>query len=305
MYLQIDATSVPEKKEQLDRIGKLFRRQLSVPLLDMEKTRDEYESWRTGDGAEATIDDKNVLRGYEQAHTKLSTLLCYEEKLISAQNENEQLDAYKGYLLHEKQQGDPGRITVLYERAITDLSLEVTIWLDYLNYLEDTIKIESVLDPIYQRATRNIPWCSKVWQKWIRSYEKWKRPVSEVQKLLENALSSGFSTADDYRNLWITYLEYLRRKQDEESETSEEEKIKERKRQMDILRNTFNRACEHLGKYFGLDGDPNCIILQYWARTEAGYVNGMEKVRTLWADILSQGHSATASYWLEYLSLER
>lgn len=264
----------------------------------MEKTHEEYQLWRAGDGAEASIDDKSVSTEYEQTLAKLNSLLPYEEKLVSAQGENELLDAYKGYLLYEKQQRDPKRIIVLYERAITDLSLEATIWYDYLAYLEDVLKTESVIDPIYQRATRNIPWCSRIWQKWLRLYEKWTRPILEVQKILENALAVGFSTAEDYRNLWITYLEYLRRRIEQSSD-------EEKDRRIDVIRNTFNRACEHLAKYFGLDGDPNCVILQYWARTEAIHANNMEKARTLWADILSQGHSATASYWLEYISLER
>ncbi|XP_029163172.1 LOW QUALITY PROTEIN: squamous cell carcinoma antigen recognized by T-cells 3-like [Nylanderia fulva] len=298
LFTLINTANMTEKKEQLGRIANLFRRQLACPLLDMKKTYEEYQSWRTGDGAEAVIDDKIVSRGYEQASAKLKLLIPYEEKLNSAQGEAaSELDAYKGYLLHEKQQGDPGRITVLYERAVTDLSLEESIWMDYLTYLEDTIKIEFVLDPVYQRASRNIPWCSKVWQKWIRSYERWERPVLEVQKLLENALSNGFSVAEDYRNLWIIYLEYLRRRIEQ---CSDEEK----ERHLDIIRNTFNKACEHLAN-FGLDGDPNCVILQYWARTEAIHASNMEKARTLWADILSQGHSATISYWLEYISLEK
>lgn len=263
----------------------------------MNKTYEEYELWHAGNGAEAVIDKTIVLRGYEQATVKLKSLLPYEEKLISAQGENELLDAYKGYLLYEKQQDDPGRITVLYERAITDLSLDVSIWLDYLTYLEDKIKIESVLDPVYQRASRNIPWCSKLWLKWIRSYERWQRPVLKVQELLENALTAGFSAAEDYRNLWITYLEYLRRRY--------EIVLEEEEKRLDVLLDTFNRACDYMAQCFGLDGDPDCIILQYWARTEGIHANNMERARVLWADILSQGHSTKASYWLEYIALER
>ncbi|KOC62368.1 Squamous cell carcinoma antigen recognized by T-cells 3 [Habropoda laboriosa] len=296
LYALIDPLNQAERKEQLERIANLFKRQLACPLLDMEKTYEEYEAWHYGDGAEAVIDDKIVAGGYERALKQLNVRLPYEEKIVSAQNENELLDSYKIYLSYEKQHGDPGRITVLYERAITDLSLEMSIWLDYLTYLEENIKIESVLDQVYQRASRNVPWCAKMWQKWMRSYEKWGKTTLEVQTLLENALAAGFSTAEDYRNLWITYLEYLRRKIDRYS-TAE-------KKQLEILRNAFNRACEHLAKSFGLEGDPNCIILQYWARTEAIHAANMEKSRTLWADILSQGHSATASYWLEYISLE-
>ncbi|XP_047369403.1 squamous cell carcinoma antigen recognized by T-cells 3-like [Vespa velutina] len=297
LFALIDPSNKAERKEQLERIGNLFRRQLACPLLDMEKTHEEYEAWRAGDGVQATIDDSIVLGGYERAFAKLNLRLPYEEKIVSAQNESELFDAFKAYLLYEKQNGDPGRVTVLYERAIADLSLEVPLWLDYLNYLENNIKIESILSEIYERASRNIPWCSTIWQKWIRAYEKWERPVLEVQVLLENALAIGFPTAEDYRDLWMKYLEYLRRKIDKN--------VEEDDKQIDILRNTFNRACEHLAKIFGLDGDPNCVILQYWARTEAITANNMEKARSLWTDIFSQGHSVTASYWLEYISLER
>ncbi|XP_078042817.1 spliceosome associated factor 3, U4/U6 recycling protein [Augochlora pura] len=295
LYTLIDSSNQAEKKEQLERIGNLFKRQLACPLLDMENTYEEYETWRNADGAEAVFDDKIVVGGYERASAKLNDRLPYEEKIVSSQAESELLDAYKAYLLYEKQHGDPGRITVLYERTITDLSLEVSVWLDYLTYLENNIKIESILDQVYQRASRNVPWCAKIWQKWIRSSEKWNKPVIEVQTILENALLTAI-TPDNYRDLWMTYLEYLRRRVDQ---SSDEQK------QLEVLCNTFNRACEHLAKSFGLDGDPNCVILQYWARTEAILGNNMEKARSLWADILSQGHSGTASYWMEYISLER
>ncbi|EZA54025.1 hypothetical protein DMN91_000267 [Ooceraea biroi] len=293
----IDSANLAGKKDQLGRIASLFQRQLACPLLNMEKTYEEYQSWHMGDGAEATIDDNIISVTYERAFAKLSTLLPYEEKLISAQGESELTDAYKGYLLYEKQQRNQDRIVLLYERAITDLSLEIPIWLDYLNYLEDTIKDELVLLPVYKRASRNIPWCSKVWQKWMRSSEMWGEHA-QVQELFGLALSSGFSTANDYRNVWLTYLEHQRRRIEQCSE-------EEREKCLDIIRRTFDKACERLANDFGLDGDPNCIILQYWARTEAIHGNNMEKARTLWADILSQGHSATASYWLEYISLER
>jgi hypothetical protein len=56
---------------------------------------------------------------------------------------------------------------------------------------------------------------------------------------------------------------------------------------------------------FGLQGDPTCDILQYWARIEAAYCKNLEKFRLLWSDILSQGHDKTAAMWLEYIQWER
>ncbi|XP_066592775.1 squamous cell carcinoma antigen recognized by T-cells 3-like [Prorops nasuta] len=298
LYALIDQENQAEKKEQINRIGNLFRRQLACPLLDMDKTYEEYKAWRKEDGADATIDDNIVKECYERGLAKLTSLLPFEEVVVSSQNESETLDAYKAYLLHEKQNSDPGRITVLFERAIAELSLEVSLWLDYVNYLENNIKIENILQEVYRRASRNIPWCALIWQKWIRAYEKWNKPVIEVQSLFENSLLAGFSNAEDYRNLWLTYLEYLRRGINVDSKEEEN-------KQIDIIRRAYNNACEHLAKLFGLEGDPSCVILQYWARTEAIHANNMEKARSLWSDILSQGHSATAASWLEYISLER
>ncbi|KAL0105947.1 hypothetical protein PUN28_015987 [Cardiocondyla obscurior] len=292
------------KKAQLERIISLFKRQLSSPLLDMDKTYEEFKSWCAKYSAEIeksilkwTSDEKSILKYYKQSSTKLTSYLPFEEKLVSAQGQSELLDAYKGYLLYIKQ-NNSDLITILYERAITDLSLETSIWLDYITYLENKSRMVHVLDPIYHRASRNIPWCPTIWRKWMRSYEAWNKPISEIQAILENALSAGFSTAEDYRNLWIAYLECLRRKLDQYPD-------EERDKHLNVIRKTFNRACEYLAKYFGLDGDPNCVILQYWARFEAVHADDMEQTRRLWADILSQEHSATASYWLEYIVLEK
>ena len=301
--LQIETNNTVEKKEQLNRVATLFRRQLCCPLLDMEKTMEEYDVWRSTIGADLTIDDDMIRAGYERALESLRVRLPYEEKLLSVQDDNELADAYRGYLLYEKQHGDPGRVTVLYERAVTDVSLDARIWVDYIEYLEKHIIVDTIIDRAYARASRNVPWCAKIWQKWMRRMEKSEKPLLEVQALLENALAgfarTGVSTADEYRNVWITFIEYLRRRIDHEKSTVEEEK------QIEIIRSTFNRACEHLANLFGLDGDPQCVILQYWARTEAIHANDMEKARKLWTDILSQGHSAYAASWLEYIALEK
>jgi len=289
----------------LERIVNLFKRQLSNPLLDMDKTYEEYQSWCAKYDTEVETDKKSVLKCYKQNSAKLKLYLPYEEKLISAsQDETRQLDminAYEEYLSYIKQ-NNSDLVTILYERAISDRKSGIcwssSIWLDYITYLENESRLERVLDPIYRRASRNVPWCSAVWQKWIRLYEEWNKHISEIQTILENALTIGFVCEEDYRNLWITYLECLRRR-------IEQYPDEEREKYLDVIRKTFNRACEHLASYFGLEGDPNCVILQYWARFEAIHAGNMEQARRLWADILSQEHSGTASYWLEYIVLEK
>lgn len=263
----------------------------------MEKALEEYLEWRSSDGSDASVDDTIVTANYKRASTELTSRLPFEDRLLACQDNNELIDVYKVYSNYEKQHGDPGRVCVLYERTLSDLSLESQFWIDYLDYVASTIKDETILSLIYERATRNVPWCSKIWKSWIRSLEKWKKPLLTIQNILENALVAGFSSADDYRNIWMAYLEYLRRRIEPPSSNV--------KQQTEIIENAFNKACEHLAKLFGLDGDPQCVILQYWARTEAIHVSDMEKARSIWSDILSQGHSIYAASWLEYISLEK
>lgn len=298
LFKKVDPTNESERRKQVDRVAVLFRRQLACPLLNMQRTLEEFEAWRLEEGSISSIDDSMVKVGYERALTQLNARLPFEDRVVSAQNDPELLDSYNAYLTFEKRNGDPGRITVLYERAIAALSLESSVWLSYIDYVEHVLKTDQMTEQLLERSSRNVPWCVQVWQKWMRFYEKSNKDLVHVQQLMENALAAGFQGSDEYRAIWLRYLEYLRRRLDNGTETEEEKNL-------EILRNNFNRACDHLARHFGMEGDPNCVILQFWARTEAIHSRDMEKTRSLWTDILSQGHSSTAASWMEYITLER
>ena len=45
-------------------------------------------------------------------------------------------EEYQCYIEHERKEGDPGRVTSLFERALTDDPLNVARWSDYLRYLD-------------------------------------------------------------------------------------------------------------------------------------------------------------------------
>lgn len=57
---------------------------------------------------------------------------------------------------------------------------------------------------------------------------------------MEQALSVGFSTAEDYRNLWLGYIDYMRRRVDWSTDPQ--------LTQLAELRVAFNRACDHLAQ---------------------------------------------------------
>ena len=56
---------------------------------------------------------------------------------------------------------------------------------------------------------------------------------------------------------------------------------------------------------FEAEGDPECMLLQYWAYIEAKKLNNMTKAREMWGKIISLGHSKSAQWWLAYIQFER
>lgn len=45
------------------------------------------------------------------------------------------------YLKFEQSLGDPARIQILYERAITEFPISSELWLDYTHYMDKTLKV--------------------------------------------------------------------------------------------------------------------------------------------------------------------
>ncbi|CAM1329282.1 SART3 (predicted) [Pycnogonum litorale] len=71
------------------------------------------------------------------------------------------------------------------------------------------------------------------------------------------------------------------------------------------LRSAFQNAVDQIKMCFPSDGDPSCIIQQYWARLEARHLRNMEKVRQIWTEIMACGNGKYAHMWLEYANIER
>jgi len=90
-------------------------------------------------------------------------------------------DHYRTYLKHEKSEDDPARVQCLYERAVSEVCLDASLWLEYVEYLDSTIKIDTVVLPVCKRAVRNCPWSSLLWQHYLRALERYKRPFDEVK----------------------------------------------------------------------------------------------------------------------------
>lgn len=278
--------------DQLDRIRTLFKRQLGVPLQEMETTYAEYVDW-----SEEPIADSFV-NNYKKALQQVKKYKPYEEALLAA--ETPKLAEYQAYIDFEMKEGDPARIQLIFERALAENCLVPDLWARYAQYLDRQLKVKELVLSAHDRATRNCPWTVGLWKRCILAMERHCVDHSIIVETFEKALNAGFIQATDYVEIWQSYLDYLRRRVDFTKDSSKE---------LEELRAAFARALDYLKQEveerFGESGDPTCSIMQNWARVEAGHCNNMQKARELWDNIMTKGNSKFANMWLEYYNLER
>ncbi|XP_072043836.1 LOW QUALITY PROTEIN: squamous cell carcinoma antigen recognized by T-cells 3-like [Amphiura filiformis] len=281
-----------ELKSQTDRIATIFRRQLSIPLLDMEQTYGEYEQWMSDPIP------GYVKQSYQKALDKLKKYIPFEEKLLAAKPPR--LSQYQSYIDFETTEGDPVRIQCIYERAISENCLVSDLWINFTNYLTDQLKIKSVVLSVSERAVRNCPWSLILWEGLLRAQEKYEEEHNTIKDTFERALLGGFTQGTEYFELWQTYLDYLRRRIDDQKDSDTEEN-----KALQEFRITIERAVDYLLQYFGAEADPTCSLQRYWARIEAKHSKSMEKARGIWNDVMASGYGNQAQMWLEYYNLER
>ncbi|NWU17343.1 SART3 protein, partial [Cephalopterus ornatus] len=277
---------------QLEKIHTLFRRQLGIPLLDMEASYAEYEEWSEEPIPEATI------KNYKKALQQLEKCKPYEEALLGA--ETPKLAEYQAYIDFEMKAGDPARIQLIYERALAENCLVPDLWARYNQYLDRQLKVKELVLSAHDRAVRNCPWTVGLWIRYLLAMERHRVDHNIISEMFEKALNAGFIQATDYVEIWQAYLDYLRRRVDFTQDSSKE---------LEELRSAFARAVEYLKQEveerFSESGDPSCTIMQNWARVEARLCNNMQKARELWDNIMTKGNAKYANMWLEYYNLER
>lgn len=274
---------------QRNRVYNLYKRQLSVPLFGMEKTYEELREW-----SEAAI-EPSVEQQYKKAKLRLDKIQKYETDLLGGEG-TPALSTYLSYLDFEEAQGDPTRVQSLYERAISDHCLVPELWERYMAYLDTKLKVDAVSLPCHERSVRNCPWSSSLWVSHLKALERSRSPHQKLTEAMEQALGAGFGQGQDYQKLWLTFLDYLRRRVDW-SQGDSSEALRD-------LRRAFEKAVEHLVQYQE-ETDLCSPILKYWAKVEAKFCDNLPKARELWNEVTHQGRATDAQTWLDFANFER
>jgi hypothetical protein len=82
----------PGNVDQFEKVDKIFRRQLAVPLLDMENTFTEYSDWMSSVDIDSPKKiDPNVERQFKTALAMLAKREGFENELASCEGEEEKV----------------------------------------------------------------------------------------------------------------------------------------------------------------------------------------------------------------------
>ncbi|XP_005099708.1 squamous cell carcinoma antigen recognized by T-cells 3 [Aplysia californica] len=276
-------------KTQNQRVVSLFKRQLVVPLLDMQSTMDEYKEWLGEDSV-----DSETQASFDKAHHVLKDIQQFEDQLISTSG-SEQLKSYQDLITHEQRKKEPARVVCAFERALKDHCLVAELWQQYTAYL-DKLNSGQQIKSGYERALRNCPWSSQLWVNYLLALERQGTEFVKMKEVADKALQVGFSEASDYLSMWSAYCDYLKRRIDWSQDHTE---------QLETFRLTMEAAVDFMFENYGKDGDPEGRLRQFWAYIEAKFCKNQERSREIWNQLMQEGHGAEAGMWLQYYQLER
>uniref|UniRef100_A0A674F4W6 Spliceosome associated factor 3, U4/U6 recycling protein n=1 Tax=Salmo trutta TaxID=8032 RepID=A0A674F4W6_SALTR len=254
----------------MEKVRSIFERALTAVGLHMTKGATVWEAYR------------------EFENAILATMIAEPPKLAE----------YQTYIDYEQKEGDPARIQIIFERALSENCLVPDMWAKYTKYLDRQLKIKDLVLSSHDRAVRNCPWTMGLWKNYLLALERHGADHHTISDVFEKALNAGFIQATDYVNIWEAYLDYLRRRVDFKSS-----------RELEELRAAFTRSLDYMKQdveeRFSESGDPSCTIMQVWAKIEALHCKNMQKARELWDSIMTKGNAKFANMWLEYYNLER
>lgn len=115
--------------------------------------------------------------------------------------------------------------------------------MEYIDYVSSVLNNKEAAIEVCKRAIRNCPWSCSIYESYIKNLEKFGCPHVEITNAVEQALNSGLQVPQDFRNIWMAFLEYLRRRFDSPDISKEEED----KRGKELIA-AFTRATEFLAQ---------------------------------------------------------
>ncbi|XWS20670.1 hypothetical protein CRYUN_Cryun31cG0122800 [Craigia yunnanensis] len=302
ILLTIDQSDFQAIEKQVHHIRSIFHRHLSIPLANLKSTLLAYKAWEVeqGNALDAESDNvdgisSHVASAYQKAEEMYNARALLEEQITRQYiSESERFQHYMSYIEFEKSFGDPARVQILYERAMTDFPVSSDLWLDYTRYLDKTLKAGNVVKDVYSRATRNCPWVGELWVRYLLCLEGGHASEKEISAVFEKSLQCTFSTLEEYLDLFLTRVDGLRRRF---SSARGDDMLN-----YSLIRGSFQQAAGYLSPQMK-NTDGLLRLHAYWARLELKLGNDLTAARGVWESLLKTCGSMLEA-WQGYIAME-
>jgi hypothetical protein len=292
-----------------------YKAELLLPLKNIKETYIEFKKFLSSNEAllkelQITVDNDKMEKSFRETLQILNKIKPFEEELESlAENDyNESVKVFLAYL-RKCDSLEEENVQILYERMISASCLNVTVWKEYIKYIQSrpenwrsdrrgdsSIFHQSEID-LVMRALRNCSWSEDLYIEKMRIFEKKDSDQAEIQSIFEEAYATEYRSPNPQVKLWLHYLSFMSRHTDYSNEDKK-----------DTLRNCFKYAWDSLGKQWGDLADTNCEILKFWGRLEYNtkMLNNPSKGKDLWKTAQSSGNNyQNSGFWIEYALLEQ
>mgnify|MGYP001033361197 FL=1 len=299
--------------ERVDFILQLYRRELSVPLRNMERIYSgEYQDFCLSykEYLPSGYHEKYDLilkKDFEQACEHLQKCEQFEQELIQTHSS---LATYQKYIQFETK---PARIQCLYERAILDHCLEGELWLAYIDFIEEYLPTNRILQTALERSLRNSPWIADLWIRFAQHMESNQlADHSELKQIYNRGLNSDPTNLVSFVQLQLAYFQYRRRhfQQETLAQSSSAEQLNVLK---DEIRHLCEYACDQYQELFASSTNAN-LFLKYngqlelfWIYLENQLFHSIENARQIWngRTLMSKAHNQlNANLWKNFYYME-
>lgn len=298
-----------DSPEKFKRIIKKYKEELLLPLDGMEITYKEFQEFIESNNLSEQVNLSSVEDEVKSTKKILIKVAPFEKFLAKLEDKShhERVETFKKYIETCAEDLEEEYVQVLYERMITACCLNESVWMMYLNYIENRPKdwepLESNKSKIFKqteleiinRALRNCDWSANLYVEKIHHLENINSSTDDVKKVLEKASSVQYNSPEPLVKIWIEYLSYLTRVTNFDDE-----------KQKEILRKNFELSWNTLGYQFGDLADCDCEILKLWGCVEYSKLNDHEQGKQLWNSAIgSNDNSKKTALWIEFAQLEQ
>lgn len=285
-----------------------------LPLKRLPDAHDEFKEFlRVHDKKlkeyEIFVDPEKIDATYEETKKILKKVKEFENQLANLEEgkHKERVQIYLNYI-EECSDLEEENVQILYERMTAACCLNVSVWKEYVKYLENRSEDwqdESVNDSwifhqkplnVIDRGLRNCTWSEDLFIEKMRVIEKQNKSSEDIKKVFEEAYAVEYRSAEPQVKLWLAYLTCMARQTDFKNDNAKEQ-----------LQKTFDYSWKSLGQSWGDLADPNCEILKFWGQLEydKNKFNNPGKGRNLWKTVLeSSDNYRKSGLWIEYALLE-